>query len=68
MKIIFELSKTSEPKLAREIAEELDYSSKLVARRGKNLDEREGLIERKKDSKPFRYKLTEKAIEDYLRK
>lgn len=68
MKIIFELSKTSEPKLAREIAEELDYSSKLVARRGKNLDEKEGLIERKKDVKLqiYRYKLTEKAIKGYL--
>lgn len=70
MKIIFELSKSNESKFARGIAEELDYSSQLVARRAKILDEKEHLIERNKDLKSglYKYKLTIKAIKNYIEK
>lgn len=67
MKILFELSKSDEFRLARDIAEELDYHSNLVARRGKILDEKEKLIERKKDTKPYKYRITKKARDIYFK-
>ena len=65
--IILELSRDIKNyKYAKEIAEELDYASHLVARRGKILDEKEKLIERVKEGKRYKYGLTKKTIEKYL--
>lgn len=68
LKIILELYNSDNVlKYAREIAEELDYSKNLVAIRCKVLDEKYGLIERiKKGNEPYKYRLTEKAIEQYI--
>lgn len=69
LNIIIELSNAdNEYKFAREIAEELDYSKNVVAMRCKLLDIKQGLIERVKfkDNEPYRYRLTQKAIELYI--
>lgn len=68
MKILVELSKSNQFKLARDIAEELDFHAKYVASRGKILDERYRLIEREMDSKPYGYRLTDKARKMYFDK
>lgn len=69
LNIIIELSNTNNKfKFAREVAEELDYSINVVAMRCKLLDTKKGLIERVKfkDNEPYKYRLTQKAIELYI--
>jgi hypothetical protein len=69
LSIIIELyNSDNELKYAREIAEELDYSKNVIANRCKVLDQKHGLIERVKlkDNDPYKYRLTEKAIEQYI--
>ncbi len=59
LKILRELEKSERPLYAREIAQEIDYSSQLVGRRGKKLEEEYDLVTRIKDSQPYKYELTE---------
>ena len=64
---MYELNKHNEPIYAREIAEELDVSSKLISRRAKKLDEDKGYVERVKTS-PMTYRITKSAKITYFDK
>lgn len=60
LKILQELSKSSNPLLAKEIAQEIDYSSYLVAKRGQKLEQDYKLVKReKRNSNRYHYELTE---------
>lgn len=66
--ILYELDKSEEPVYAREIAEELDVSSYLVAGRGRRLDEKYGFIYREKVGQIYAYSITKKAEDEYFNK
>jgi hypothetical protein len=66
--ILYELNKSNEPVYARDIAEELDVSSYLVAGRGRRLDEKYGFIHREKVGQIYAYFITEKAEKEYFEK
>lgn len=67
MEILIELSNFNNSyKFAREIAEELDYSKRIIAWKCKSLDEKYGLVERDKSKDPYKYRLTQKAIDEYI--
>jgi len=69
LSIIIELyNAQNEFRFAREIAEELDFSKYIIARKCKALDEEYGLVERAKfkGNEPYKYRLTNKAIEQYI--
>jgi len=66
--LLYELHKNDEPLYAREIAEELDVSSYLIAGRGKRLDERYGLVKREHNGQIYAYTITEKADNEYFNK
>lgn len=61
LKILQELLKSEEPLYAREIAQEIDYSSQLIGWRGKKLDEDFNYVtrEREKEGLAYKYKLTQ---------
>lgn len=65
LKIIQELSKTEYPLYAREIAQEIDYSSQLVGWRGKKLAEEYNYVKRIRDKEgtPYKYELTQEGKE-----
>lgn len=66
--ILIELSSDTNPKFAREIAEELDYSKQTIAFACKRLGNDLGLIDRfkLKDNEPYKYKITAKAKSKYI--
>jgi predicted DNA-binding transcriptional regulator len=63
MQIIMELINIDEPKMAREIAEELDISYQSVALKGRMLDLKKGLVKRERpnENQPYTYTSTELA-------
>lgn len=63
--ILHELNKADDHLLARDIAEELDASSQLIAKRAEKLD-RKGLVFRDKSDALIKYSITNKAIEGYF--
>lgn len=65
--LLYELNKHTDAIYAKDIAEELDVSSKLIGRRAKKLDEEKQLIERIKTT-PMTYKITEKCKKIYFSK
>ena len=66
--ILYELHKNEDPLFAREIAEELDVSSYLIAARGKRLDERYGYVKRVHNGQIYAYSISEKAKKEYFNK
>lgn len=66
--LLYELQKNEEPLYAREIAEELDVSSYLIAGRGKRLDEKYGYVQRVHSGQLYAYTITDKAKEEYFNK
>lgn len=66
--LLYELHKNEEPMYAREIAEELDASSNLVAGRGRRLDEKYGYVKRVHNGQIYAYSITEKARIEYFDK
>lgn len=66
--LLYELHKNEEPMYAREIAEELDASSNLVAARGRRLDEKYGYVKRVHNRQIYAYSITEKARAEYFDK
>ena len=66
--ILYELNKHNNSLYARDIAEELDVSSKLIGKRAKKLDEEKGYIARIKKKNLMTYKITEKARKIYFGK
>ena len=65
-KILSELDKSRSPLFARDIAEEVDVSSHVVAARCKKLSEDSGLINRIKESRPYKYEITHEARVRYF--
>ncbi|TBL62231.1 winged helix-turn-helix domain-containing protein [Hafnia paralvei] len=63
--ILHELHKSGEEMLARDIAEELDVSSQIIAKRSEKMD-RKGLVSRDKTGTLIKYSITEKAIDGYF--
>jgi DNA-binding Lrp family transcriptional regulator len=66
IKILNELDKAQFPLFARDISEEVDVSSNVVASRCKKLDEESGLVNRKKQTKPYKYEITDEARRVYF--
>lgn len=66
--LLYELQKNEEPMYAREIAEELDASSNLIAARGRRLDEKYGYVKRVHNGQIYAYSITEKARIEYFDK
>lgn len=66
--LLYELHKNEEPMYAREIAEELDVSSNLIAARGRRLDEKYGFVKRERNGQIYAYSITEKAKTEYFNK
>lgn len=66
--LLYELHKNEEPMYAREIAEELDASSNLIAARGRRLDEKYGFVKRVHNGQIYAYSITEKAKLEYFNK
>jgi len=60
IKIIQELSNSSEAMSARELAQAIDYSGQLIGWRGKKLDEDHGYVSRfrEKENSSYKYQLT----------
>ncbi|WP_429068385.1 hypothetical protein [Aeromonas bestiarum] len=65
--VLHELNATSEKMYARDLSEELDISSHLIAKRAKKLDEEKGLVERDRTGQLIKYSISKKAIEDYFK-
>lgn len=66
--LLYELHKNEEPMYAKEIAEELDASSNLIAARGRRLDEKYGYVKRVHNGQIYAYSITEKARTEYFDK
>lgn len=66
--LLYELQKNDEPMYAREIAEELDVSSYLIAARGKRLDEKYGFVKRVHNGQIYAYSIDDKAKDEYFNK
>ncbi|GAA4167990.1 hypothetical protein [Sphingobacterium ginsenosidimutans] len=66
--LLYELHKNEEPMYAREIAEELDASSNLIAARGRRLDDKYGYVKRVHNGQIYAYSITEKAKKEYFDK
>ncbi len=65
--LLYELHKNEEPMYAREVAEELDVSSHLIASRGKKLDEKYNLVTRVHNGQIYAYSITDKAKKEYFK-
>lgn len=62
IKILQDLKYSEEPKFARDISQEIDYSKQMVSHRAKKLSLNFELIHRVKDgNQPYKYFLTEKG-------
>ncbi|WP_338592393.1 helix-turn-helix domain-containing protein [Shewanella khirikhana] len=64
--LLHELNGSNEKMYARDLAEELDISSYLIAKRAKKLDEEKGLIDRDRSEQLIKYSISRKAIEEYF--
>ncbi|EJL6369801.1 MarR family transcriptional regulator [Vibrio cholerae] len=64
--LLHELNSSNEKMYARDISEELDISSHLIAKRAKKLDEDKGLIDRDRTESLIRYSISKKAIDEYF--
>ncbi|MBO2596329.1 winged helix-turn-helix transcriptional regulator [Shewanella algae] len=64
--LMHELNSSNEKMYARDLSEELDISSYLIAKRAKKLDEEKGLIDRDRTEQLIKYSISKKAIEEYF--
>lgn len=64
--LMHELNSSNEKMYARDLSEELDISSYLIARRAKKLDEEKGLIDRDRTEQLIKYSISKKAIDEYF--
>ncbi|CQB52038.1 hypothetical protein [Vibrio cholerae] len=64
--LMHELNSRNEKMYARDLAEELDISSYLIAKRAKKLDEEKGLVDRDRTEQLIRYSISRKAIDEYF--
>jgi len=62
-KILLELSyMKNQFLLARDLSEEVDFSSVLIAKKCKKLDEEYEFVERDKSTSPYRYRISQKGL------
>ena len=64
--VLHELNSSNEKMYARDLSEELDISSYLIAKRAKKLDEEKGLVERDRSESLIKYSISKKGVEDYF--
>ncbi|BDF93340.1 helix-turn-helix domain-containing protein [Pseudoalteromonas sp. KAN5] len=64
--VMHELNSSNEKMYARDLSEELDISSHLIAKRAKKLDEEKGLVDRDRTEQLIRYSISRKAIDEYF--
>lgn len=64
--IMHELNSSNEKMYARDLSEELDISSHLIAKRAKKLDEEKGLVNRDRAEQLIKYSISSKAINEYF--
>lgn len=64
--LLHELNSNNSTMLAKDLSEELDISSYLIASRAKKLDETLGLVDRDKNGPLIKYSISPKAIEAYF--
>jgi len=64
--LMHELNSSNEKMYARDLSEELDISSHLIAKRAKKLDEERGLVDRDRTEPLIRYSISKKAIDEYF--
>ncbi|PWH03371.1 MarR family transcriptional regulator [Shewanella xiamenensis] len=64
--LMHELNSSNEKMYARDLSEELDISSYLIAKRAKKLDEEKGLVDRDRTEQLIKYSISRKAIEEYF--
>lgn len=64
--IMHELNGSNEKMYARDLSEELDISSQLIAKRAKKLDEDKGLVDRDRTEQLIKYSISKKAVDEYF--
>lgn len=64
--LLHELNSSNAQMYARDISEELDISSQLIAKRAKKLDEDKGLVDRDRSEQLIKYSISQKAIDQYF--
>lgn len=64
--LMHELNSSSRKMYARDLSEELDISSHLIANRAKKLDEDKGLINRDRSESLIKYSISDKALSEYF--
>lgn len=64
--LMHELNGSNEKMYARDLSEELDISSHLIASRAKKLDEDKGLVNRDRSEALIKYSISDKAISEYF--
>lgn len=64
--VLHELNGSNEKMYARDLSEELDISSHLIAKRAKKLDEDKGLVDRDRSEQLIKYSISKKAISEYF--
>jgi predicted AAA+ superfamily ATPase len=64
--VLHELNSRNEKMYARDLSEELDISSNLIAKRAKKLDEDKGLVDRDRSEQLIKYSISKKAIAEYF--
>ena len=66
LSVLYELNGLDSLVYARDLAEELDVSSYLIAKRAEKLDRNRGLVNRDRSEALLRYSITEKAKREYF--
>lgn len=64
--LLHELNSCDSEVYARDLAEELDLSSYLIAKRAEKLDKQKGLVIRHRSEQLLKYSISEKAKKDYF--
>ena len=64
--ILHELNSCNDKIFARDLSEELDISSYLIAKRAEKLDKDKGLVNRDRGEQLIKYSITDKARKDYF--
>lgn len=64
--VLHELNGSNEKMYARDLSEELDISSHLIAKRAKRLDEDKGLVDRDRGEQLIKYSISKKALAEYF--
>lgn len=64
--ILHELNSSNEELYARDLSEELDISSRLIAKRAQKLDEDKGLVNRNREDRLIKYSISSKAVNEYF--